>query len=809
MRLEDYEESIDNIPAIVIYNNFLYPFMIVPIFLDDEPSIKAASWAVDNNTPIAVVVSQSGSKSKDENIENIYDIAIIGTVMRKVLLPDGRVKLLFQGVDKARIDNLFEQDGTYFINIDKIQYEDYNEKETSIITSMLLNDLKEYSKLTKKFPADLIKTIESTNDPIRVADLIASVINLKKDDAYRLLKENIVENRLLILLEVVKKLKESISLEKEINKKVNVKLDKVHKQYMLKEQLKEIQKELGVDNKRQKEINSYKKQLKSIKSYISKDGYKEVKTQIDKLSKMNPESPDANTLQTYLDQVFEIPFGKYASEDISIEDVATQLDNDHYGLEKPKDRIVEYFAVKELIQKRAKDDDERSKTGTVLCFVGPPGVGKTSLANSISKALQRPLMRVALGGMDDVSELRGHRRTYVGAMASRIVNGLCEAKVMNPVVVLDEIDKLGKGYKGDPSAVMLEILDPEQNVAFRDMYLNFHIDLSKALFVATANDLRTIPPALKDRMEFIEVSSYTPDEKYHIAKSYLIPQELKKHAILSKEVGITKTTIEAIIEKYTREAGVRNLRRVFAKIFRKIARKLLIDRELKKVNVNTKNLKSYLDNPIFEIEKADKIGSVGIGNGLAWTAVGGDVLKIEAIKIRGKGDISITGNLGDVMKESARISYMVVKSLIDSGKLPIDVDTIAKTTKEIEEGITPDVDEVYRRVSIHLHIPEGATPKDGPSAGTIMSLTLASLLSNRAIKSDIAMTGEITLSGKVLPIGGLKEKLIAAYKAKMDTVLIPRKNYQRDLEDIPDEVKNNMKIVAVDTIDDVIKIGLI
>jgi ATP-dependent Lon protease len=436
-------------------------------------------------------------------------------------------------------------------------------------------------------------------------------------------------------------------------------------------------------------------------------------------------------------------------------------------------------------------------------------VGKTSLANSISKALQRPLIRVALGGIDDVSELRGHRRTYVGAMAGRIVNGLCEAKVMNPVVVLDEIDKLGKGYKGDPSAVMLEILDPEQNVAFRDLYLNFHIDLSKVLFVATANDLRTIPPALKDRMEFIELSSYTPNEKYFIAKSYLIPQELKKHGLLSKEVGLTKTTIEMIIENYTREAGVRNLRRVFAKLFRKVAKKLLFDEELQKVNISTKNIKEFLKQPIFEIDPVSKNAQVGIANGLAWTAVGGDVLKIEATKLKGKGDLSLTGNLGDVMKESANIAFSVVKNLINTQKLPIDLDTIPKTPKEIEEGTVLEVDEIYRRVSIHLHIPEGATPKDGPSAGAIMALTLASVLSNRGINPSLAMTGELTLTGKVLPIGGLKEKLIAAYKAKIKKVLIPTKNYTKDLEDIPDEVKDNIEIIAVERIEEVLEIGLI
>lgn len=455
-----------------------------------------------------------------------------------------------------------------------------------------------------------------------------------------------------------------------------------------------------------------------------------------------------------------------------------------------------------------KIENSRSR-GTVLCFVGPPGVGKTSLANSISQALKRPLVRIALGGMEDVNELRGHRRTYVGAMPGRIVKGLVDAKQMNPVIVLDEIDKLGANHRGDPTAVMLEVLDPEQNHEFRDLYLNFAIDLSQCIFVATANDVRRIPPALRDRMEFIEMSSYTPNEKYHIAKDYLIPQELEKHGLKRSEIVLSKTTIETIISKYTREAGVRNLRRVFAKLFRKAVKKLLKNRDLKKVSINTKNIKEFLDNPIFEIDPADKKNSIGVTNGLAWTSVGGDVLKTEAVKLRGKGILSVTGNMGDVMKESSKISYSVVKLLIDNKKLKIEQDIIPKLAKEKEEKIKIDSSEVYKRFDIHLHIPEGATPKDGPSAGITMATTIASILSQREVRSDIAMTGELTLTGKVLPIGGLKEKLIAAYKAKMKLALIPRKNFQRDLDDIPAEVKEAMEIKAVDTIEDVLKEALV
>ena len=441
--------------------------------------------------------------------------------------------------------------------------------------------------------------------------------------------------------------------------------------------------------------------------------------------------------------------------------------------------------------------------------MGPPGVGKTSLANSISQALKRPLIRIALGVMEDVNELRGHRRTYVGAMPGRLIKGLIDAKKMNPVMVLDEIDKLGANHRGDPTAVMLEILDPEQNHEFRDLYLNFPVDLSQVIFVSTANDIRRIPAPLRDRMEFIEISSYTPNEKYHIAKDYLIPQELEKHGLKKSEVSISKSTIELIIAKYTREAGVRNLRRTFSKLFRKVVKQILNDPTVEKVTIGTKDLKTYLDNPIFEIDPAEKKNSVGIANGLAWTAVGGDVLKIEAIKLKGKGSLSVTGNLGEVMKESSRISYSVVKVLIDKGIVSIDDKIIPKSFKEVEDKEKIDASEVYKRYDIHLHIPEGATPKDGPSAGITMALALASVLSEKAIKADVAMTGELTLSGKVLPIGGLKEKLIAAFKAKMKKALVPRKNFDRDLDDIPEEVKESMEIKAVDTIEDVLKEALV
>ena len=805
MELENYDEFPQTIPLIIEDDIFLYPFMIAPLFLSNEQNIKAVEYAIEHNKLVIVTVSKHGKEGKREQ-DSFYDVGVVGNIMRKVSLPDGKIKVLFQGLTKGKISD-FSVEQTLFAKVDILKTEESNEQSIKSVIEVLIENVKKLSRLNLKFPADLVKTIEENDDATRIADLISSVLKVKKDEAYKLFAQTNIEQRLFDIIEVIKKEIESFKIQKEITQKVNSKIEKTHKDYFLKEQIKAIQKELGSDTQKDAEVKSYKKRLKTKKEFMPKEAYKETKKQIEKLSRMNPDSPDASLLQTYVEQVLDIPFGEYSNEKISVKNVEEQLNKDHYSLLKPKERISEYFAVKQLLEQR-NIEDLKAK-GTVLCFVGPPGVGKTSLANSIAKALQRPLIRVALGGMEDVNELRGHRRTYVGAMPGRLVKGLIDAKKMNPVMVLDEIDKLGSNHRGDPTAVMLEILDPEQNHEFRDLYLNFPLDLSQVIFVSTANDARKIPAPLRDRMEFIEISSYTPNEKYHIAKDYLIPQELEKHGLKKSEVSLNKATIEMIIGKYTREAGVRNLRRIFSKLFRKVVKQILNDESIEKVTIGTKDLKAYLDNPIFEIDPADKKNSIGIANGLAWTSVGGDVLKSEAIKLKGKGILSVTGNLGEVMKESSRISYSVVKVLIDNGTLKIDDKIIPKTLQEETDKVKVDPSEVYKRFDIHLHIPEGATPKDGPSAGITMALTMASVLSERPIKSDVAMTGELTLSGKVLPIGGLKEKLIAAYKAKMKKALIPRKNFERDLDEIPQEVKDAMEIKAVDVIEDVLKEALV
>lgn len=806
MKLSDYTAFPADIPIIVEDNLFLYPFMISPLFLADEENIKAANDALEHNSLVMVCTAKIGEEHK-RDFNAIYPAGVIGSIMRKVDLPDGRVKILFQGMQKGKILKELSTSplrGT----IDIIQTERSEAVKVEATLSVLREKVAQLGSLGGQFPPDLIKTIEDNNDVHRITDLVASSMKLKKEQAYKLFVEVDDESRLLQLIDYVIEEIESSRLKKEIKSKVHSQIEKVNKEYFLKEQLKQIQKELGTDNQREEEIEEYRKKLEAKKEYMEEDAYKEIKKQIDKLSRMHPDSADANLIQSYLDWVIELPFGKLAKKSLDVLEVKSQLDKDHYSLEKPKERIEEYFAVRELLDKRGIGD--KSANGAILCFAGPPGVGKTSLANSIAKALKRKLVRIALGGLEDVNELRGHRRTYIGAMPGRIVQGIIEAGEMNPVVVLDEIDKVARSFRGDPTAVLLEVLDPEQNNKFRDYYLNFNIDLSKVIFIATANEVGSIPAPLRDRMEFIFVNSYTPQEKYEIAKKYLIPQELKKHGLKNSEVAISKPTLQLIISNYTRESGVRNLRRRIADILRKVAKQLLMNPKLEKLSITNTNLKEYLPKTVFEIDEVDKENSVGIVNGLAWTSVGGDVLKVEAIRIQGKGGIQITGSLGDVMKESAKIALSVVKVLIDNDKVKIPLSIIPVVGLEKEESskkIEPS--DVYRRYDLHIHVPEGATPKDGPSAGITMATAIASILSDKKVKSDVAMTGELTLSGKVLPIGGLKEKLIAAYKAKIKTALIPKKNYEKDLDEIPEEVKEKMKIIPVSRIEEVLEFALV
>ena len=809
MQLSNYEPFPTQIPVIIEDELFLYPFMISPIFLTKQEDIDAATFAMEKHSLILLTTTKEsleGSRSE----EDIHKIGVIGSIMRKVNIPDGRVKILFQGLARGEIvgeletiqfDNLTFQSSMVHL----LENKDFDELKINALIGILNEKIKLLSKVNNNIPSDLLKTISETDNPYRIVDLVSSLLKLSKAEAYELYASADIEQRLLKVIDIIVNEIESARVEREIRSKVHSKIEQVNKEYFLKEQIKEINKELGVDVQREEEIEEFREKLNALKPHVSEDTFKEISKQLERFARMHPESADASQIQTYLEWVFELPFGQETNKALQVNDVQERLDLDHFSLKEPKERIVEFFSVRQLAQQR--DITLDGSAGTILCFSGPPGVGKTSLANSIAKALERPLVRIALGGLEDVNELRGHRRTYVGAMPGRLVQGFITAKSMNPVVVLDEIDKVGRGHRGDPTAVLLEILDPEQNKEYRDYYLNFDIDLSKAIFIATANDVAQIPAPLRDRMEFIEVSSYTPREKFEIAKQYLIPQELKKHALKEEEFEITDKALKLLIDEYTREPGVRGLRRKISGIMRKVATKLLLNNDLTKIKIRVKELPEFANKKVFEISNVDKRPLIGVVNGLAWTSVGGDVLKIEAIKLKGKGAVKLTGSLGDVMKESAHIAFSVVKSLIENGSLTIDKKLIPLKEKESIETI--EASEIYKRFDLHIHVPEGATPKDGPSAGITMAVAIASILSEQKVDNKIAMTGELTLTGKVLPIGGLKEKLIAAYKSGVTKALIPQKNYERDLEDIPSDVKEAIEIIAISKIEDVLQEALI
>ena len=767
MKLENYEEFPTKLP-IIKEENIIYPFMIIPVFLELDEDIKSIEDALTQHSLIMI--------TSDDNINGI---GTIGSIIRKVKLPDNRVKILFQGISKGIILSEIKENQAL---VDIFKEEPFNKKNTSALIDSVKDNATKLSTLLPTFPKDILQVIDDNNDPSRTVDLIASSLKLNNKIAYELYIQKNIEEKIISLIAILNEETEKAKLKNELTKKAQKEINNANREYFLKQQLYMIKEELG-ENKddNSEEIEEYYKKLENLKLKMPKEAYKEIKKQIDRLSKIHPESGDASIIQNYLDWSLEIPFGKESTKNLSLENLKKSLDNDHYSLKKPKERILEYFAVKELTQLRGKDFN-----GAIICFVGAPGVGKTSLANSIAKSLKRELVRIALGGIEDVSELRGHRRTYIGAMPGRIIQGLISAKTINPVIVLDEIDKIAR-HRGDPTSVLLEILDPEQNSHFRDLYLNFEMDLSKALFIATANDISQVPAPLRDRLELIFVDSYTPQEKFEIAKKYLIPQEMKKHSLKHSEISISDGAIKELIDKYTREAGVRNLRKQIAKIMRKATMAIL--QGDKKLSISVKNIKQYLDKGLMGIDSVPKENRIGVVNGLAWTAVGGDVLTIETIKFKGKGGIALTGKLGDVMKESAKIALSVVKGLIDKKVLN-----------------TPQIDdkEIYDAYSIHLHVPEGATPKDGPSAGITMATAIASIFTDKKVRSNVAMTGELTLSGDVLPIGGLKEKLIAAHKAKIKKALIPYKN-ERDLEDIPDEVKEAMEIIPVKKIEEVLK----
>lgn len=763
-------------PALPLRDIVVYPKMIVPLFVGREKSIRALQEAVDKELNV-VLVTQKDAAVEEATPDNVFHVGTLGSVLQLLKLPDGTLKVLIEGVERVKIESF--TDNTEFMEVfaSKLPVSQKDDIEIEALSRAVISQFEEYVKLSKKIPPEVLVSLNQIDDWGKMADTIASHLSLKIADKQALLEAATLKNRFEKLLAFLNSEITMLEVENRIKSRVKKQMEKSQKEYYLNEQMKAIQKELG--DTEDEELAEYMKKISKTK--LSKEAKEKALSEVKKLKSMSPMSSEATVVRNYLDWVLGIPWKKPSKVKKDLHEAMEILDADHYGLEKVKERIIEYLAV----QSRA----DKVK-GPILCLVGPPGVGKTSLGRSIAKATGRNFVRASLGGMRDEAEIRGHRRTYIGSMPGKIIKGMKKAGTSNPLFLLDEIDKLGNDYRGDPSSALLEVLDPEQNSSFNDHYLELDYDLSDVMFITTANSL-DMPRPLLDRMEVIRLSGYTEEEKIEIAKQHLLPKIFEENAVKPTELFITDEAIRDVIRYYTREAGVRNLERELATIARKAIKDIIIDNEEKKssskmVKVNAENLKKYLGVIKYRYGIAEEEDHIGVTTGLAWTEVGGDILFIEAVDMPGKGKITQTGKLGDVMKESIETAYSVVRS----------------HSKNL--GIDP---EVFEKIDIHVHVPEGATPKDGPSAGIAMYTTLVSVLTKTPVRKDVAMTGEITLQGRVLPIGGLKEKLLSALRGGIKTVIIPKDN-EKDLEEIPEIVTKEMTIVPVSEVSEVLKIAL-
>ena len=754
-------------PVLPLRDIVVYPKMIVPLFVGREKSINALQEVVDKDQNI-ILTTQKDAAIEDPTSNDVYHVGTIGTVLQLLRLPDGTVKVLIEGLERVKIDKFYNTKSFMEANVTILPEIENNNQELEALVRAVLSQFEEYVKLSKKTPPEVLVAVNQIEDYSKLADTIASHLALKIPEKQALLEGTTLSERFEQILGFMDAEITMLEVENRIKNRVKKQMEKSQKEYYLNEQMKAIQKELG-DGDDDAEIAEYMKKIENTK--LSKEAKEKALAEVKKLKSMSSMSAEATVVRNYLDWMLDIPWKKRSKVNKDLSKAMEILEEDHYGLEEVKERIVEYLAV----QSRA----DKVK-GPILCLVGPPGVGKTSLGKSIARATGRSFVRASLGGMRDEAEIRGHRRTYIGSMPGKIIKGMKKAATSNPLFLLDEIDKLGNDYRGDPSSALLEVLDPEQNSSFNDHYLEVDYDLSDVMFVTTANSL-DMPRPLLDRMEIIRLSGYTEDEKIQIAERHLIPKTFKEMAIKENELKIEEDAIRDIIRYYTREAGVRNLERELAKIARKAVKEILLSKE-KKVTVAAANLDKYLGVKKFRYGEAEEEDHVGVTTGLAWTEVGGDILFIEAVDMPGKGNIKQTGKLGDVMKESIETAYSVVRS------------------HSMELGIDPDV---FGKTDIHVHVPEGATPKDGPSAGIAMYTTLVSVLTKIPVRKDVAMTGEITLQGRVLPIGGLKEKLLAAKYAKIRQVLVPKQN-KPDIQEMDDEILDGLKISFVENMNEVL-----
>ena len=768
-------EMPDQLPLLPVRDIVVFPYMVLPLFVGREMSIKAIEAALAGNRMI-FLATQKALDVENPKPEDIHAVGTIGIIMRMLKLPDGRIKILVQGLSKGKVQEYIQTEPYYSVRIAKIveAKPPSSSLEAEAVMRTVKEQLERIVSLGKMLMPDVIVVIENLEDAGRLADMVVSNLGLKVEVTQDVLEVEDPIARLKRVSEILSKEVEVLSMQQKIQAQAKGEMDKTQREYFLREQLKAIQKELGELDERAEEIADFHKRIKDAKmpEKVLKEGEKQLK----RLEKMHPDTAESATVRTYLEWMVELPWSKKSKDNLDIKAAAKVLDEDHYDLEKVKERILEYLAVRKLKDKMK---------GPILCFVGPPGVGKTSLGKSIARALGREFVRISLGGVRDEAEIRGHRRTYVGALPGRIIQGIKQAGTNNPVFMMDEVDKVGMDFRGDPSAALLEVLDPEQNHAFSDHYLGVAFDLSEVMFITTANLIDPILPALKDRMEVIEIPGYTEEEKLGIAQRYLIPRQLKEHGITAEHIRITEPALRQIVSHYTREAGVRNLEREIASVMRKVAKKVA-EGKPQCYAITPANLHKSLGVHKFLPEAEQEKDEIGVATGLAWTESGGDVLYIEATVMKGKGQLTLTGHLGDVMKESAQAALSYVRS------------------REKLLGISPDI---FAKTDIHIHVPAGAIPKDGPSAGITMATALASILSNIPVRCDVAMTGEVTLRGRVLPIGGLKAKILAAKRAKLSTVILPKRN-EKDLEEIPKHLLRGIQFVFAETMDDVIKAGL-
>ncbi|SES95802.1 endopeptidase La [Thorsellia anophelis] len=764
------------IPVLPLRDVVVYPQMVIPLFVGREKSILSLDDAMRGDKQI-LLLSQKDAAADNPGAKDLYQVGTVATILQMLKLPDGTVKVLVEGIDRAKVLAIQESvDAGYLMaSVQLMSALALNEREHEILIRTLKSHFEGYIKLNKRIPSEVNNTIKDVSDLSQLCDMIASHMPMKLKDKQAILEMESLEVRFKFLIDMMATDAEILQVEKKIRTEVKSQIDKNQKEYYLNEQLKAIQKELGDLDPENDEFG--KLHQKIIEANMPEKVMEKAMVELNKLKSMSSMSPEATVIRSYLDWLIQMPWTKKSKIKTDIAKAETMLNKDHYGLDKVKERILEYLAV----QMRVKQ-----LKGPILCLVGPPGVGKTSLGQSIAKATGREYVRMALGGVRDEAEIRGHRRTYIGAMPGKLIQKMAKVRVNNPLFLLDEIDKMSSDMRGDPASAMLEVLDPEQNIAFNDHYLDVDYDLSDVMFVATSNSMN-IPAPLLDRMEVIRLSGYTEDEKLNIAKHHLITKQIERNGLTKAEIVIEESAILDIIRYYTREAGVRNLEREISKICRKAVKSLLTLEAGKKIRVKAKNLAEYLGVRRFDYGRADKDNRVGQVTGLAWTEVGGDLLNIEAASMLGKGKLTYTGSLGDVMKESIQAAMTVVRG--KSEALSIDAD-------------------FYEKRDIHVHVPEGATPKDGPSAGIAMCTTIVSSLTGNPVKKDVAMTGEITLQGQVLPIGGLKEKLLAAHRGGIKTVLIPIDNV-KDLEDIPANILSQIEIKPVSTIDEVLNTALV